>query len=98
MTISRTSTAQTIASIEPYENGQARSEPATSPCMIFTVCFDSFPRHPSHYSKQPESNTASAAAGHHNSTATCQQLQSLAPAHFESRPHALLEANRSTLR
>src|SRR5947209_3083982 len=38
MIISRTSTAHTIASIEPYESGQDRSQPATSPCMVLTIC------------------------------------------------------------
>src|SRR3954452_13681830 len=42
MMISRTSAAHTIVSIEPYESGQDRPEPATSPCMTLTICFDTF--------------------------------------------------------
>src|SRR5437660_1327565 len=38
MIISRTSTAHTMASIEPYESGQDHSEPATSPCIVLTIC------------------------------------------------------------
>src|SRR6185369_12698266 len=43
--MSRTSNTHTIASIEPYEIGQDRSEAITAPCIVLTVSLGSNSSH-----------------------------------------------------
>src|SRR5262245_53910874 len=87
--MSRTSNTHTIASIEPYEIGQDRSEDTTAPCMVLTVCFDSFrgTRHSSHYSKQTGIKHGFGGNGPPKCNGDLSATAVFALAYFESRPH-----------
>src|SRR5262245_47943582 len=86
MTISSTSTAHTIASIEPYERGQDRSEPEVLPCMVLAVCCD-FPRHLSDYSTQRNHTRLRRQPATEMQRRLCRLRQSLALACLKATAH-----------